>query len=88
METVYDAPIVPAKVSGVTPVVTVFPFEVTVIGTPAMGAPVETDDCMVMDAVVDTTGPKVAVTVVLPGTVTVCEALVPPSSQCLKTKLP
>jgi len=52
METVYDSPIVPVKVSGVTPVVTLFPFDVTVVGRPAMEASSKANDCMVMDAVV------------------------------------
>jgi hypothetical protein len=52
IETVYDAPIVPVKVSGVTPVVTLTPFEVTVVDRPAMEASSKANDCMVMDAVV------------------------------------
>ena len=48
----YDAPIVPVKVSGVTPVVTLTPFEVTVVDRPAMEASSKANDCMVMDAVV------------------------------------
>jgi hypothetical protein len=52
METVYDAPIVPVKVSGVTPVATLLPFEVTVVGRPGMETSFKANDCMVMDAVV------------------------------------
>ena len=52
METVYDAPIVPVKVSGVTPVATLIPPEVTVVCRPAMEASSNANDCMVIDAVV------------------------------------
>jgi hypothetical protein len=51
-ETVYDAPIVPVKVSGVTPVATLIPLEVTVVGRPAIETSFKANDCMVMDAVV------------------------------------
>ena len=57
METVYDSPIVPVKVSGVTPVVTLFPFDVTVVGRPAMEASSKANDCMVTDAVMGTCDP-------------------------------
>jgi len=52
METVYDVPIVPVKVSGVTPVATIIPFEVTVVDSPGMEASFKANDCMVIDAVV------------------------------------
>jgi hypothetical protein len=48
---------VPVKVSGVTPVVTLFPFEVIVVGRPATEASSNANDCMVMDAVVGTVDP-------------------------------
>jgi hypothetical protein len=57
METVYDSPMVPVKVSGVTPVATLFPFEVTVVDKPAMEASSKANDCMVMDAVVGASDP-------------------------------
>jgi hypothetical protein len=57
METVYASPIVPVKVSGVTPVATLFPFEVTVVDRPAMEASSRANDCMVIDAVVGTCDP-------------------------------
>jgi hypothetical protein len=52
METVYVAPIVPVKVSGVTPVATLTPPEVTLVCRPAMEASSKANDCMVMEAVV------------------------------------